>query len=101
MRQLRVALAVALARRPRVLLCDEPTNHLDVEAIEEVLVSLHGYKGTVVVVSHNRNFLAELNCSRMLLLSPNGLEEVESLEAFVGDVDDLVADVVMKWQSRR
>ena len=97
----RAILAGFAMRRVNCLILDEPTNHLDVEAIEEVLVSLHGYKGTVVVVSHNRNFLAELNCSRMLLLSPNGLEEVESLEAFVGDIDDLVADVVMKWQSRR
>ncbi len=53
----RVALAQALAQRPDVLLLDEPTNHLDMAAIgwlEDLLVN---FKGSVLVITHDRAFL--------------------------------------------
>ena len=53
----RVALAQALVARPDVLLLDEPTNHLDLQAIawlEELLIA---FKGSVVVITHDRAFL--------------------------------------------
>jgi ATP-binding cassette subfamily F protein uup len=57
----RAALAAALAPRPDVLLLDEPTNHLDLPAIEWLEQELLGFRGALVLVSHDRRFLTALS----------------------------------------
>lgn len=54
----RVSLAYALVNEPEILLLDEPTNHLDVETIEWLEGKLKAFKGSVVMISHDRTFLA-------------------------------------------
>jgi ATPase subunit of ABC transporter with duplicated ATPase domains len=53
----RVALCKVLLEHPDLLLLDEPTNHLDVETVSWLETTLAEYKGTVVVVTHDRFFL--------------------------------------------
>ena len=55
--QFRVLLCQALFGDPQALLLDEPTNHLDLESIGWLENFLHDYKGTVIVISHDRHFL--------------------------------------------
>ena len=55
--QRRAHLARTLATRPDVLLLDEPTNHLDIAGIEWLEQYIEGYRGAVVIVSHDRAFL--------------------------------------------
>jgi ATPase subunit of ABC transporter with duplicated ATPase domains len=56
-RQFRALLCQALFGNPQALLLDEPTNHLDLESISWLEGFLHNYKGTLVVVSHDKHFL--------------------------------------------
>jgi len=55
--RMRVALAALLFSQPDVLLLDEPSNHLDLEAVMWLEDFLKGYRATIVVVSHERDFL--------------------------------------------
>jgi ABC transport system ATP-binding/permease protein len=57
----RVDLARALVSEPDVLLLDEPTNHLDLPTIERLEAELQGYRGGLVLVSHDRAFLTGLS----------------------------------------
>jgi ATPase subunit of ABC transporter with duplicated ATPase domains len=67
----RVVLAKILYARPNFLVLDEPTNHLDIATKDMIVRSLADYEGTMVFVSHDRQFLAKLS-NRVLELGPDG-----------------------------
>ncbi len=63
----RVSLGKILLENPEILLLDEPTNHLDIEAIDWLEKYIKDYRGTVIVISHDRYFL-DNSISRVLHL---------------------------------
>ena len=50
-----------MLQKPNILLMDEPTNHLDMESIEALNLALDNYKGTLIFVSHDREFVSSLS----------------------------------------
>lgn len=76
----RLGLALLLLQEPDLLLLDEPTNHLDVEALEWLEGFVQGYRKSVLVVSHDREFL-DRTVSRVLYLDP----ETHGVKSYEGD----------------
>jgi ATPase subunit of ABC transporter with duplicated ATPase domains len=81
----RLALASLVVSSANVLLLDEPTNNLDPASREEVLGALRGYRGAIVLVTHDEGAVDALAPERVLLL-PDGVEDIWSDE-----LTDLVA----------
>ena len=61
-----------MLQRNNILLLDEPTNHLDMESIEALNLALENYPGTLLFVSHDREFVSSL-ATRILELTPTGI----------------------------
>jgi ATPase subunit of ABC transporter with duplicated ATPase domains len=57
--------------KPNVMLMDEPTNHMDMETIESLQIALEKYVGTLVFVSHDREFVGGL-ATRIFEMKPDG-----------------------------
>ena len=70
----KLALARLVVGGHNLLLLDEPTNNLDPQAREALLEALRSYEGTVVLVSHDADFVAELQPDRAMLM-PDGETE--------------------------
>jgi ATPase subunit of ABC transporter with duplicated ATPase domains len=72
-----------MLQKPNVLLMDEPTNHLDMESIESLNLALENYPGTLVFVSHDREFVSSL-ATRIIEMKPEGIVDFNgSYEAYL------------------
>jgi len=58
--QMRIALAKILISQNDILLLDEPTNHLDIDSLEWLIDFLKAYKGGLLIVSHDKNFVNQV-----------------------------------------
>jgi ATPase subunit of ABC transporter with duplicated ATPase domains len=81
----RLALALLVVSGANVLLLDEPTNNLDPASREEILAALAGYRGAIVLVTHDEGAVDALSPERVIVL-PEGTEDTWS-----ADFSDLVA----------
>jgi ATP-binding cassette subfamily F protein 3 len=77
----RVALAKVIAAKGNFLLLDEPTNHLDMQSVEMLIDALNKYKGTLIIVSHDRYFISR---------TANKIWNIEDgeIKEFVGPYDE-------------
>ncbi|HSB86932.1 MAG TPA: ATP-binding cassette domain-containing protein, partial [Ilumatobacteraceae bacterium] len=81
----KLALAMLMVGRNNLLLLDEPTNNLDPPSRQSVTDALNGWKGTIVFVSHDTEFVEQLNPTKVLLM-PDG-----QLDYFSNDWLELVS----------
>lgn len=70
----RLLIAKMMLEKPNVLVLDEPTNHLDIEGIEALIKALKAYKGTLILVSHDRHFVGQI-VNRVVALSEAGYKD--------------------------
>jgi ATPase subunit of ABC transporter with duplicated ATPase domains len=61
-----------MLQRPNILAMDEPTNHLDMESIESLNLALENYPGTLLFVSHDREFVSSI-ATRIIEITPSGI----------------------------
>ncbi|KGE72049.1 ABC-F family ATP-binding cassette domain-containing protein [Spirochaeta lutea] len=78
--KMRIALGQILLQNPTVLLMDEPTNHLDLESIVWLESWLNTFDGTIVMTSHDREFMTRL-CSRTVEIAQG------TITTYSGDYD--------------
>ncbi|MBA3602413.1 MAG: ABC-F family ATP-binding cassette domain-containing protein [Parachlamydiaceae bacterium] len=81
--QFKVLLCQALFGEPLALLLDEPTNHLDMESIGWLETFMHQYKGTLIVISHDRHFLNSV-CTHIADI------DYETIITYPGNYDQMV-----------
>lgn len=77
----RLTLALIVWQRPNVLVLDEPTNHLDLQMRQALTLALQGFEGAVVLVSHDRELIANV-CDELYLVHDGKIDE------FDGDISD-------------
>jgi ATPase subunit of ABC transporter with duplicated ATPase domains len=70
-----------MMQKPNILVMDEPTNHLDMESIESLNMALEMYQGTLIFVSHDREFVSSL-ATRVIEITP------ERVVDFTGNYED-------------
>ena len=75
--QRRMLFGKLVLQRPNVIIMDEPTNHLDMESIESLNAALDSYPGTLIFVSHDREFVSTL-ATRIIEIMPDKVLEYNS-----------------------
>jgi len=104
--KMRAALATLLYQKPDLLLLDEPTNHLDIPSVRWLVEFLQNFKGAMILVSHDREFLNK-QVNRIVSFETEGMrsykgnydfylkareEEVRSLEARAKNQEQKIRD---------
>jgi ATPase subunit of ABC transporter with duplicated ATPase domains len=94
--QARLLLASALIQEPDILLLDEPTNNLDVAGIEHLTEFLKEYKKTVLVISHDADFLNSFT-QGVLYLNTQRLQ----VEQYHGNYHKVVAEITVQIEKEK
>lgn len=94
--QARLLLASALIQAPDVLLLDEPTNNLDREGIEHLTTFLKEYRKTVIVISHDADFLNAFTHGVLYLNT-----QTRTVEQYDGNYHDVVEEIAARVEKER
>ncbi|MFZ1908551.1 MAG: ATP-binding cassette domain-containing protein, partial [Burkholderiales bacterium] len=86
----RMMIGRLVLQMPNVMLLDEPTNHLDMESIESLNGALDKYPGTLIFVSHDREFVSSL-ATRVIELRPGAAGGPAEVIDFRGSYEDYLA----------
>ena len=79
-----------------ILILDEPTNHLDMEGVAALKELLKEYKGAVIIVSHNRWFLKDLNIDIYYKISEGIFERISDFAMYISDAQKQAEKLVQR-----
>lgn len=94
--QARLLLASALIQNPDILLLDEPTNNLDKVGIDHLTKFLKEYSKTVIVISHDADFLNSFTQGVLYLNS-----QTRQVEQYTGNYNDVLADITAQVEKEK
>lgn len=94
--QARLLLASALIQKPDVLLLDEPTNNLDAEGIAHLTEFLKSYNKTVIVISHDADFLNAFTQGVLYLNT-----QTRTMEQYDGNYNDVVKEIAARVEKEK
>jgi len=78
----RLILAIMMTKKVNCLILDEPSNHLDIEALEQLEQALKDFSGTLILISHDRYFIDNVNIQKTYLLEDGKLEHIMDYHAY-------------------
>ncbi|VUX56027.1 putative transporter fused subunits of ABC superfamily: ATP-binding components [uncultured Woeseiaceae bacterium] len=91
--QRRLMFGKLILQKPNVMVMDEPTNHLDMESIEALNLALENYPGTLIFISHDRDFVSSL-ATRIIEMTPDGIID------YTGTYDEYLRAKMMNQKAR-
>ncbi len=91
--QARLLFGKLMLQQPNVMIMDEPTNHLDMESIEALNLALEHYDGTLIFISHDRDFVSSL-ATRIIDMTADGVVD------FGGNYEEYLRAQLADKQSR-
>ena len=91
--QRRLMFGKLILQKPNVMIMDESTNHLDMESIEALNLALENYPGTLIFVSHDRDFVSTL-ATRIIEMTPNGIID------YTGTYDEYLRTQMLNQNAR-
>jgi len=91
--QRRLMFGKLILQKPNVMIMDEPTNHLDMESIEALNLALENYAGTLIFISHDRDFVASL-ATRIIEMTPDGIID------YTGTYDEYLRAQMLNQKAR-
>jgi len=77
-----------------VLILDEPTNHIDSEALFALKESLRMFEGTIIVISHDRAFIEDMNFKTIYEVSDGKMEVIETMNVYVAKMEQKAKKIV-------
>jgi len=90
----RLLLALFSAQSVNVLVLDEPTNHLDLEALEALEETIEAYRGTILLVSHDRYFLEKARLDFTYTLSEGVLTRIPDYKTYVAQAEERASQLL-------
>jgi len=91
--QRRLMFGKLILQKPNVMIMDEPTNHLDMESIEALNLALEHYPGTLIFISHDRDFVSSL-ATRIIDITPDGVID------YTGTYDEYLRSQLLNQKTR-
>ena len=91
--QRRLMFGKMILQKPNVMVMDEPTNHLDMESIEALNLALENYPGTLIFISHDRDFVSSL-ATRIIEMTPDGIID------YTGTYDEYLRAQMLNQKAR-